>query len=210
MAAAQVSRRSRHVVPALGPVGWSLANLGRWPELAFPSSLHLVGVSQLLSHHCDKGDSWGHEPGHAGSLGVASFCQGYGATVHHLRGYGGKFAARWKEAERGRTAGLGIVDGFVECWEGSRMKVRLCGGRTGLLELRASRLRRGTSRALLLVVFLQSLEPGVSRDLEWTLWWSPRWLRTEQCDFWGLWSHFEREMASHRRTRTVLFGYFLR
>lgn len=115
MVAAQASRKSQHVVPALGQVGWSLANLGRWRELAFPSSLHLLGVSQSLSRPRDKAASSGHELGSVGSLGVASFCQGCDARVHHSRGYGEKAAGRWKEGERGRTASLGIADRFVEC-----------------------------------------------------------------------------------------------
>lgn len=168
------NRRSQHVVPALGPVGWSLANLGRCRELAFPISLHLVGVSRLLSHRHDMGAFWEHEPGSAGSLEVASFCQGRGAAVRHLRGYGEKVAGTWKLGKRERTADPGIVHGFVECSEGLRRRVRGCGGRKGLLELRALELRRETSRARLLVVFLQSWGPEGSRGLKWTLWWSHR------------------------------------
>lgn len=137
-------------------MGSSLANLGRWRELAFPSSLYLVGVSRSLSHHRDKGALSEHELGSAGSPGVANFYQECGARVHRLQGYGETAAVTWKEEERGRTAALEIVDGFVGCWEGSRMKVRPCGGGKGLLELRASGSRRGTSMALLLAVFLQS------------------------------------------------------
>ena len=161
-----MSRRSRHAIPALGPVGWSLANLGRWRELVFPSSSHLVAVSRPLSHRRDKAAFWGHEPERAGSLGVASFCQGCGARVRHLRAYGGKDAARWREAERVMTAGLGIADGFVECWEGLRMKVRPCGSGRGLLELPASMPHKGTSMALLLAAFLQLWGPSGSSGLE--------------------------------------------
>lgn len=48
------------------------------------------------------------------------------------------------------------------------MKAHQDGGGKGLLELRASGLRKGTSRALLLAVLLQSRGLEGSRGLEWT------------------------------------------